>query len=214
MGSKLAVTVATASILLGAAAPLRAGEASGWVDPPSALPDETVTYPDFPATGDENGPTATSSLPATEDAASVDSTSSLGEATPVTTGIPLPPPRPASQPSQTAEAPEELKRNVAKPQAEPKPPSRTAAVAERSRKRVQRPAGTREAAVRSGRSRTTVRPGRGQDVAPANPEFRTVREALDAGFSVTRIRTYYLPDGRRVEVVTELDPVVRSSRPY
>jgi hypothetical protein len=36
--------------------------------------------------------------------------------------------------------------------------------------------------------------------------IRSVREALDAGLTVKRVRTFELPDGRRIEVESDPDP--------
>jgi hypothetical protein len=44
------------------------------------------------------------------------------------------------------------------------------------------------------------------EAAPAYRRIRSVREALDAGLTVTRVRTFELPDGRRIEVESEPDP--------
>ena len=44
------------------------------------------------------------------------------------------------------------------------------------------------------------------EAAPGYRRIRSVREALDAGLTVTRVRTFELPDGRRIEVESEPDP--------
>jgi len=41
---------------------------------------------------------------------------------------------------------------------------------------------------------------------PLYRRSRSVREALEAGLTVTRVRTFQLPDGRRIEVESEPDP--------
>ena len=62
----------------------------------------------------------------------------------------------------------------------------------------------REAASLPGRVRADIR--REFPVRFPSHRIRTVQDALAAGLTVTTVRTYRLPDGRQVEVVTQREP--------
>lgn len=186
MKSKLAAAFAAASLLLAAAGSADAEEGRKWVDPPAAIHDETVTYPEIPPSVDEARP-----APATAESHEDGDRTETGSL--------------AKPETKKAEA----KRPSPKAQPDRKPRQKAASAPERSRKAASRSGGDRTASRKSSRT-GPAREANRRDLPPPPREFRTVREALDAGFAVTRIRTYYLPDGRRIEVVTELDPL----RPY
>jgi hypothetical protein len=189
MRLELAVGLAAVTLLLVPVGTIQAEETRKWVDPPTEMNDQTVTYPDFPK------PAAEKERPSATTAAE---TREVQE--PKATG---------SVAASEAKVDDEPKQRTAKTAVSRK--SRAKAPSRRSRQTVHR-SKARDASGRSDRTRS-AEVQRNQDHRPGSRKFRSAREALEAGFAVTRIRTYYLPDGRRVEVVTELDPF-RPGRPY
>lgn len=197
----IAIAVLTASGSVGFAQSKATGS---WVDPPSsaAPADETVTYPNPPA----------ESVKAPEphaEPATVD-----GEAPPAVSDRPV-----AATIAKPATAKPASTGKVSVHRA----PARTA------ERPVTKPVKT--ATTKRARRVALVRADRDVAATGAVPSpverryraessyrrIRSVQDALDAGLTVTRVRTFQLPDGRRVEVETDPDPRTRLDllvRPY
>jgi hypothetical protein len=209
--------LATAALLLASASSGLAEDANrSWTDPPaSAAPaDETVTYPDPPKSSarSDSAPAAALADP---------------EAPPART---VEPPREAVAPSgsvppassaqgQRAAGPKVATGGRAVTATTPQVKRRTGSLARSSKSprpnavaRASQPGLVRGFAVGPDVDSTGALP-RSSLVERGIPEspppyrrIRSVREALDAGLTVTRVRTFQLPDGRRIEVESEPDP--------
>jgi hypothetical protein len=167
-----------------------------WVDPPSSVApaDETVTYPEAPPSPPRN------------ELLQAKARETDAEAPPVAAASPAPvsaapTPGPRSRPLQSrggvqkaAEAGKIQRKASAK-----------ATVASAARSPAK--ASARRDVVATGALPIAPRVERRfSEAAPGYRRIRSVREALDAGLTVTRVRTFELPDGRRIEVESEPDP--------
>jgi hypothetical protein len=165
-------------------------ESARWVDPP-AENEEKVTYPDPPPPE----PTETNSIV-------------VEEAAQPSPAVPLPPPRVAA---------DDVKAGRGSTEAAVRPEVRPGTRRTRSpgdRRKVSGAGTPKQEVQRASRSRTSAPEARRRAAEaprsapsqPGGPVPRTIDEALAAGLPVTTVRTYILPDGRRVEVITEIAP--------
>jgi hypothetical protein len=181
----LRCTLVAASVALACATAAFAQDKRPWVDPPGDSADETVTYPPAPPATNA-APSDPDELPPAE--APAQASAPASEVTGATA-------KPASSAAREQQR---------KPVAERKIRAPARVAARKSPVRAERPDRRREAAAPPSRARAAVR--REIPAPPSDRRIRTVRDALDAGLTVTTVRTYRLPDGRRVEIVTERDP--------
>jgi hypothetical protein len=168
-----------------------AEEATRWVDPPSKEDEEKVTYPDPPAVTAKPA-----EAPPAAEAEKRAVTAKPAEAS-------TPDSVDATKPASTAKAETRESENKTKIVRKKAPPKKAVA-AKSKRKAATRSADRRK---RSGVSRQVAaqQPHRARFAPPALSRPGSLQAAIDAGYRVTTVRTYFLPDGRRVEVVTEFN---------
>jgi hypothetical protein len=163
-------------------------EATRWVDPPSKEDEEKVTYPD---------PPAVTAKPA-EAPRAVEPEKRAVTAKPPEASSPEPVEAKSASTAAKGKDREEKTKTVRK-----KAPPKKAVAAKTKRKATTRNADRRK---RSDVSReAAVPPHRARFAPPPVSRPGSLQDAIDAGYRVTTVRTYFLPDGRRVEVVTEFN---------
>jgi len=203
--------LAAATLLVGGASPGLGQDANrSWTDPPvSVAPaDETVTYPEAPKAG------ARPAAQADPEAAPTAAAEPQVAVAPPRTAQGAPPDghRHAARAKETAHTalakstavPDRPRTKSTASSGKSSRPSRVAKAAPRA------PAGTfvapRDIETTGALPGPSFAQGRFPDAAPPYRRIRSVGEALDAGLTVTRVRTFQLPDGRRIQVESEPDP--------
>jgi hypothetical protein len=187
---------AAALLLASGSVSLAQDATRSWVDPPSsaAPADETVTYPDAPPS------------PVRRDPPEPKARETDAEAPPLGATRPE---RASAVPTREPQSPAMQSRRAAQKAAKAekvqKTPTKTA-VASTNRPPAKAPSARRDVVATGALPRAPRVERRFSEAAPAYRRIRSVREALDAGLTVTRVRTFELPDGRRIEVESEPDP--------